>query len=339
MPAIPTETAAELLYIDQDHPLAGFTFDNTLGCHQSPPPQRLLVSLPDRLRPPDVRQGMLLAVRLGWAIVQGKRWRHVQVLRLAAPVGAQSDSSPTGARTGGEPTAFSVLLARAPRTDRPGGARGDVGRKALVAGEFTEAHSITLPASVWRRVEEIGDGNRSEGVRRLVEGNKPGIHSPGEDLAEFRRQLRDGATQKAYAALLSYMLGLRTHFKASLPDTAVSGLYQGYLDMTYFALFPPQLKPHDLKIAIVFNYAAFRFEAWLAGSNRPVQRRYWELFRDSRWPDYRVVAPAPGVDAIVECDLAVDFDLSDLDALTARIAAGTAVFIDDVTRFLETRRG
>ena len=134
------------------------------------------------------------------------------------------------------------------------------------------------------------------------------------------------------------MLGLRTHFKASHPDCGVSGLYQGYLDMAYFALFPSHLKQRDLKIAIVFNFAAFRFEAWLAASSRPVQRQYWELFRDSHWPDYRVVAPAPGVDAIVECDLAVDFDLSEPEALTARIEAGTTAFIDDMTRFLTARR-
>lgn len=54
--------------------------------------------------------------------------------------------------------------------DRPGGARGAVGRKALVAWEATEAHSSTLPASVWRLVEQIGAGKRSEGVRWLVEG-------------------------------------------------------------------------------------------------------------------------------------------------------------------------
>jgi hypothetical protein len=52
-----------------------------------------------------------------------------------------------------------------------------------------------------------------------------------------------------------------------------------------------------------------------------------------------VVAPAPSVDAIVECDLAVDFDLSNPDALTARIEAGSAAFIDDMTRFLTERRG
>ncbi len=164
------------------------------------------------------------------------------------------------------------------------------------------------------------------------------MQSIREDLEEFRGRLSNGSVQRAYAALLSYMLGLRTRFKNSRLDWTVSGLYQGYLDMTYFAIFPPQLKQRDLKIAIVFNYAAFRFEAWLAASNRQMQRQYWELFRDSHWTDYRVMAPAPGVDSIVECDLAADFDLSNPGALTAHIEAGTAAFIDDMVRFLEKRR-
>ncbi len=160
------------------------------------------------------------------------------------------------------------------------------------------------------------------------------MHPIREDMEAFRGQLRIGSVQRAYTALLSYMMGLRTHFKNSHPEYAVSGLYQGYMDMTYFALLPPALKHRDLKIAIVFNYDAFRFEAWLAGSNRQVQRQYWELFRDSQWSAYRVVAPAAGVDSIVESDLAKDFDLGDPDALTSIIEAATSVFIDDMERFL-----
>ena len=155
-----------------------------------------------------------------------------------------------------------------------------------------------------------------------------------EDMEELREQLEKGSIQKAYKALLSYMMGLRTHFKQSYTGSDVSGLYQGYMDMTYFALFPPSLKHRNLKIAIVFNYDAFRFEAWLAGSNRKVQRQYWELFRDSQWPEYRVVAPAKGIDSIVECALAEDFDFSDPDALTSKIETATAAFIDDMERFL-----
>ena len=160
------------------------------------------------------------------------------------------------------------------------------------------------------------------------------MHSISEDMKEFQRQLEKGAIQKAYGAVLSYMMGLRTHFKNNHAGSTVSGLYQGYMDMTYFALFPSSLKHRNLKIAIVFNYGAFRFEAWLAGGNRKVQRQYWGLFKDSQWPEYRLATPAKGIDSILECDLVTDFDLDDQNALTARIEKATVAFIDDIQRFL-----
>ena len=160
------------------------------------------------------------------------------------------------------------------------------------------------------------------------------MHSIHEDMEELRRQLRKGSIQKAYQALLSYMSVLRMHFANKYGEPAVSGLYQGYMDMTYFALFPPALKRLDLKVAIVFNYEAFRFEAWLAARNRKIQRQYWELFKDSVWTNYRIVAPATGIDAILECDLAKDFDLSNSDSLTSSIETATVTFLDDIERFL-----
>jgi hypothetical protein len=154
------------------------------------------------------------------------------------------------------------------------------------------------------------------------------------DIEEFREQLGRGSIQKAYRALISFMMGLRTDFSNEYGDSAVSALYQGYMDMTYFAIFPPALKALDLKVAIVFNYEAFRFEAWLAARNRKVQRQYWELVKESRWSEYRVVEPAEGIDSIVECDLAKDFDMSDPDALTLKIKTGTDAFIHSIERFL-----
>ena len=180
MPSTPSQIPEEILYVDRDHPLADFAFDSAPGWHRSPPPYRVLISLEKSLRPSDLRQGMLLAARLGWEIVGGKRWRHVQVLRAVTPAALRTEGATAGPVTANEPTNFSVLLARAPRTDRPGGARGAVGRKALVEGEATEAHSITLPASIWRRLEQIGDGNRSEGVRRLAdECRGTAVEEPG----------------------------------------------------------------------------------------------------------------------------------------------------------------
>jgi hypothetical protein len=160
------------------------------------------------------------------------------------------------------------------------------------------------------------------------------MQSIQEDMNELRGQLRSGAIQKAYRALIGYMTDLRTHFKNRVPSYSILGLYQGYMDMTYFAIVPPSLKNRDLKIAIVFNYEAFRFEAWLAGTNRQVQRKYWEMFKDSRWIEYRVVAPAKGVDSIIECNLAEDFDFGDLDSLTASIEENAVEFIDNVERFI-----
>jgi len=160
------------------------------------------------------------------------------------------------------------------------------------------------------------------------------MQSIQEDMKELRGQLRAGVIQKAYRALLDYMMDLRIRFKNRYPSYSISGLYQGYMDMTYFAIVPPSLKHRDLKIAIVFNYEAFRFEAWLAGTNRHVQRKYWELFRDSRWTEYRVVTPAKGVDSIIECNLAENFDFGDLDSLTMSIEENAVKFIDDVERFL-----
>jgi hypothetical protein len=160
------------------------------------------------------------------------------------------------------------------------------------------------------------------------------MQSIQEDMNELRGQLQSGSIQRAYRALLRYMMDLRTHFISRYPKYSVSGLYQGYLDMTYFAVVPPSLKPRGLKIAIVFNYGAFRFEAWLAATNRQVQRKYWEMFRDTRWPAYRVVAPASGVDSIIECDLADEFDIGDLDPLTSDIEKKAAKFTKDVEKAL-----
>ena len=67
-----------------------------------------------------------------------------------------------------------------------------------------------------------------------------------EDMKELRRQLGKGSIQRAYGALLSYLLRLRTHFANKYEDHMVSGLYQGYLDMSYFAILPPALKDRGL---------------------------------------------------------------------------------------------
>jgi hypothetical protein len=82
------------------------------------------------------------------------------------------------------------------------------------------------------------------------------------------------------------------------------------MPMTCFTIFPPSLKQLGLKIAILFNYNAFRFEAWFAGSG--------------------------GVDSIVEC-VGRRVRLRRPDTMTSRIETATDEFVDDMERFLLDR--
>ena len=156
-----------------------------------------------------------------------------------------------------------------------------------------------------------------------------------EYMDEYRKQLKKGAIQKAYKGLMEYIMNLKIYFKNKYPDYFVSGsIYYGYMDMTYFSFTPKSLKDRNLKIAIVFNYDAFRFEVWLGGYNKQVQAEYWRLFKESGWDSYHLVPTTEGMDSILEHTLVADPDFSDLDTLTKQIESETLRFIADVEKFL-----
>jgi hypothetical protein len=156
-----------------------------------------------------------------------------------------------------------------------------------------------------------------------------------ENMVEFRKQLEKGAIQKAYLGLMEYMMSLKNLFSSKYPDYFAAGsLYNGYMDMTYFSIFPKSLKDRDLKIAIVFVYDTFRFEIWLSGKNKQVLEKYWRILRKGKWNKYKIVEPTKGVDSVVEHVLADSPDFSDLDVLTKQIEQGTLKFIQDIEMFL-----
>ena len=160
------------------------------------------------------------------------------------------------------------------------------------------------------------------------------MESLNEDMLEYKKQLEKGHIQGAYRGLMAYIMDLRTHLKNKYPEHSVSGIYQGYMDMTYFSFTPDSLKSRKLKIAVVFIYDAFKFEVWLAGSNKNVQKEYWELFTERRLDKYHVPSSIKGRDSIVEKVLVENPDFSDLDSLTEEIETGTLKFMGDVVEFL-----
>ena len=153
-------------------------------------------------------------------------------------------------------------------------------------------------------------------------------------LTVYREQLAQGEIQVAYRGLMDYLLGLRGHFDKAHPELAASSMYLGYMDMSYFALFPPALKARKLKVAIVFLHEAFRFEGWLSAANKTVQARCLRLIRESGWERYRLVPTAQGYDSIVECTLADEPDFRDPAALTRRIERAALDFIGELEGFL-----
>ncbi len=157
-------------------------------------------------------------------------------------------------------------------------------------------------------------------------------------INELRTQLEKGLIQQAYRGLMDYMLELRNTFNKKYPDYGIpTSLYHGFLDMTYFPMFPEALKARKLKIAIVFNFDDFRFEVWLSGMNRQVLAEYWKLFTDSGWNTYRIIPQGPGVDSVLEHVLVTGPNFDDLEGLTNKIDQGTQKFIRDIEAFLSTR--
>jgi len=162
------------------------------------------------------------------------------------------------------------------------------------------------------------------------------MKSFSECMKEYQKQLKKGYIQRAYQGLMNYFNGLRLHFNKNYPaDSVSSTVYYGYMDMTYFAFFPSFLKTRKLKIAVVFLHEQFRFEVWLCGSNKKVQTKYWNLFKDKDWKKYRLPSSPEGVDSIVEHVLVESPDFSDLEKLTTQIQRKTIDFVNDVKDFLQ----
>jgi len=154
-------------------------------------------------------------------------------------------------------------------------------------------------------------------------------------MREYKRQIEKGAIKEAYTGLMDYFGRLRLYFENNHPEYPVSSnIYYGFMDMTYFALFPEPLKNKKMKIAIVFLHDKFRFEVWLAGINKAVQNKYWQLFKDSNWKKYNVPPTTKGVDSIIEHILVDNPDFGDLDFITRQIEKGVLEFTKDIERFI-----
>lgn len=150
-------------------------------------------------------------------------------------------------------------------------------------------------------------------------------------ITVYQQQLEAGHIQTAYRGLMKYMMSLRTHFANEYPrDFTIGDVYPGYMDITYFPFTPTSLKRHKLKIGIVLHHEYMRFEIWLAGQNRQIQKKYRELFNGSDLNKYRIPPTLLEGFSIVDHVLVENPNFDDLDSLTKQIEAGSMAFIKDM---------
>lgn len=146
-------------------------------------------------------------------------------------------------------------------------------------------------------------------------------------------EVKKGKIQKGYKEIINSISFIKRTLENNYPDYINSSLYLGYMDMTYFSLTPKQLKDKKLKIAIVYLHQENRFEIWLSGLNKNIQKKYIENIKNMNISDYKLSNGGPGVDSIIEYILDNNPNFYD-DKLIVVIETKVQKFIDDITRLI-----
>ena len=165
------------------------------------------------------------------------------------------------------------------------------------------------------------------------------MESINECIKEYATQLRKGQIQKAYKGIMTFMSELRAYLESGYPDYTAGSLYFGYMDMTYFAFTPPDLKNKKLKIAVVYLHEKGVFEVWLAGNNRKIQAEYIALMGSENIGKYKLSQVIPGVDSIIESILVEEPDFDHPEELKKQIEKKTMAFVRDIISILDKPQG
>ncbi|MBN1822317.1 MAG: hypothetical protein JW833_16470 [Prolixibacteraceae bacterium] len=154
-----------------------------------------------------------------------------------------------------------------------------------------------------------------------------------EHFEDYKKQMELGILPEVYKGLIEYMMSLRTYFKSNFPEYLVGSFYQGYMDMTYFPVVPISLKNSNLKFAVVFDHLKIRFEIWLSGKNRKIQKEYQNLLKQKELDKNYIFTENP--DSIIEMVVVENPDFNDLNSITTEIERGIEKFVKDVSDVLK----
>jgi len=148
-------------------------------------------------------------------------------------------------------------------------------------------------------------------------------------IAIYQKQLEQGDIQTAYIALTKFVAELRTSFPTQYNTGNISF---GYLDYTYFPFFNHYLRLHKLRFGIVLNHVKMQFELWLMGQNADVQKKYWDILKDSTWNQGRIEMPKYSV---LEVVLEKHLDFCKREQMRDKIINCALAQASDIQTFLE----
>lgn len=161
------------------------------------------------------------------------------------------------------------------------------------------------------------------------------MSSLSKSMQIYHEALDKGDIQKAYQAILAFMSELRSTLELKYPECVVSQIYQGAMDMSYFAITPKALRARKLKIALVYLHEANRFELWLSANNRSIQKQMIHYFNQIEEFDYRVSEFGVGIDSIVEWIVHVEPNFEAKTSLKSSLELNVLRFTNNIERFLE----
>ena len=161
-------------------------------------------------------------------------------------------------------------------------------------------------------------------------------------LQVYHEALNKGDIQKAYRSILSFIFELKTELGQKYPKYAISQVYQGYMDMSYFAITPPELRAKKLKIALVYLHEANRFELWLSANNRKLQKEWIDILNqvENRFKVFILfILFGVGIDSIVEYIVHVSPNFEAKEALKQSLTINIDRFIKDMEGLINPEQG
>jgi hypothetical protein len=150
----------------------------------------------------------------------------------------------------------------------------------------------------------------------------------------YKEQLNKGDILIAYNELVKFVMKLRTIFIRNLSDQySFAGIFNGYMDYTYFYYTNDFLKSKKLKFGLVLNHIEMRFELWLLGNTKPIQKKYWKLLKTTKWNKGKTEMPKYSILVTI---LVENPDFDNLNTLTEQIESKMIQVSDEILVYLKT---